>query len=160
MSAQFYLSFIFLSLISGKVSAAEAVAGISSTGGIVKMVFGLLVVLGVMVLATWVIKRMMPGAGGQQSVIRVVGGASVGTRERVVVLEVAGRWLVVGVAPGQVNAIANFEIDNDLSVINNENINMSNQMPQANTASQSFTSAFGKMLKKSAEGFAERANEK
>ena len=41
--------------------------------------------------------------------IKVVGGVSVGTRERVVVLEVAGRWLVVGVAAGQVNAIADIE---------------------------------------------------
>ena len=37
--------------------------------------------------------------------MRVVGGVSVGTRERVVVLEVADTWLVVGVAPGQVQTL-------------------------------------------------------
>jgi len=82
---------------------------ISPTGSIFKMLMGLAVVLAVMALITWLLKRMMPGAGGQQSVIRVVGGVSVGSRERVVVVEVADRWLVVGVAPGQVNSIANLE---------------------------------------------------
>jgi flagellar protein FliO/FliZ len=35
----------------------------------------------------------------------VVSSASVGTRERVVVVEVGESWLVVGVAPGSVNAL-------------------------------------------------------
>jgi flagellar protein FliO/FliZ len=74
-----------------------------------KMLMGLAIVLAVMGLITWVLKRMMPGVGGQQSVIRVVGSASVGSRERVVVVEVGDRWLVVGVAPGQVSSIANLE---------------------------------------------------
>ena len=88
--------------------AAET-APISPTGSIFKMLMGLAVVLAVMALITWLLKRMLPGANGQQSVIRVVGGVSVGSRERVVVVEVADRWLVVGVAPGQVNSIANLE---------------------------------------------------
>jgi flagellar protein FliO/FliZ len=90
--------------------AWAADAAISPTGGVLKMVMGLAVVLAVMALITWVLKRMMPGAGGQQSVVRIVGGVSVGSRERVVVVEVADRWIVVGVAPGQVNGIANLEI--------------------------------------------------
>jgi flagellar protein FliO/FliZ len=37
---------------------------------------------------------------------KIVGGVSVGNRERVVVVEVADLWIVVGVAPGRVNALA------------------------------------------------------
>jgi len=37
----------------------------------------------------------------------VVGERAVGTRERVVLVEVAGQWLVLGVAPGQVRTLAN-----------------------------------------------------
>lgn len=88
--------------------------GMSATGGVLKMVLGLAVVLGIMALVTWLLKRMMPGVSGHQSVVRIVGGVSVGTRERVVVLEVAGRWLVVGVAPGQVSAIANLEVSEEV----------------------------------------------
>lgn len=97
-------------------AAATSVAAPSATGGILKVLFGLTVVLVVMAGITWVLKRMMPGVSGQQSVIKVVGGVSVGTRERVVVLEVAGRWLVVGVAAGQVNGIANLEKDSNAMV--------------------------------------------
>ena len=88
--------------------AAETAAA-SPAGSMAKMLVGLAVVLAVMAVITWLLKRMMPGAGGQQSVARVVGGVSVGSRERVVVVEVGDRWLVVGVAPGQVTSIANLE---------------------------------------------------
>ena len=40
------------------------------------------------------------------ALLNVVGSASVGTRERVVVLEIGESWLVVGVGPGNVNALA------------------------------------------------------
>jgi flagellar protein FliO/FliZ len=38
--------------------------------------------------------------------LRVIAGTAVGTRERVVVLEVGSTWLVLGVAPGRVTALA------------------------------------------------------
>ena len=37
--------------------------------------------------------------------MKVIGAAAVGTRERVVVVEVAGQWLVVGVASGGVTLL-------------------------------------------------------
>jgi flagellar protein FliO/FliZ len=79
-----------------------------------KMTVGLLVVLAVMALLAWLVKRFAPGSRQQNSVARVVGGVSVGTRERVVVVEVAGRWIVVGVAPGRVNALADLDPDESL----------------------------------------------
>ncbi len=91
------------------VACAADTAPVSPTGSMVKMLIGLAAVLAVMAAITWLLKRMMPGAGGQQSVARVVSSVSVGSRERVVVVEVGGRWLVVGVAPGQVTSIANLE---------------------------------------------------
>jgi flagellar protein FliO/FliZ len=97
-----------LSLGPNLALSAE-VAAVSPTGGVLKMLIGLAVVLAVMALITWALKRMVPGVGNKQSVIRIVGGVSVGSRERVVVLEVAGRWIVVGVAAGQVSSLANLE---------------------------------------------------
>ena len=109
MKMRLNLHFLIAAIFPCSAWAADTVAT-SPTGGVLKMVLGLAVVLAVMALLTWVLKRMMPGAGGnKQSVARVVGGVSVGSRERVVVVEVAGRWIVVGVAAGQVNGIANLE---------------------------------------------------
>ena len=101
-------SWFFLTFPCAANAVNEAVA--PATNGILKMVCGLAVVLGVMAIMTWFLKRVMPSIGAKQSAIRLVGGLSVGSRERVVVLEIADRWIVVGVAPGQVNAIANLEI--------------------------------------------------
>lgn len=98
------------------VLAADAVAKISPTGSILKMVLGLAAVLAVMALVSWGVKRLLPNAVAQNSTIKVVGGVSVGSRERVVVLEVAGRWLVVGVAQGQVSAIADLDAGADVLV--------------------------------------------
>jgi len=144
------LNLLFLSFYTMCCSAwaADAVAA-SPTGGVLKMVLGLAVVLAVMAILTWVLKRMMPGAGGnKQSVARVVGGVSVGSRERVVVVEVAGRWIVVGVAAGQVNGIANLEAG---SLQISENVSgAGNQLnPNLGALTQSLAPSFAQWLKKS-----------
>jgi|APCry1669189665_1035243.scaffolds.fasta_scaffold09227_4 flagellar protein FliO/FliZ len=64
----------------------------------------------VLVLAlAWVLKRAYGKKLLNSSVAKIVGGVSVGSRERIVVVEVAGRWLVVGVSAGRMTAIADLE---------------------------------------------------
>ena len=104
-----FLALILAVMLLPNLAIAANDVPISPTGGVFKMIIGLAVVLAVMAIITWVLKRMVPGVGNKQSVIRIVGGVSVGSRERVVVLEVSGRWIVVGVAAGQVSRIANLE---------------------------------------------------
>ena len=58
-------------------------------------------------MAAWLLKRFARGSWSLPAgAIKVIGGVAVGQRERVVVVEVGGTWLVVGVAPGQVRALA------------------------------------------------------
>ena len=78
----------------------------SSAGSLLQVIFGLIVVLGLLAGALWILKRVGGGrlAGGQ--VVKIVGGVSVGNRERVMVVEVADQWIVIGVAPGQVSKLA------------------------------------------------------
>ena len=91
---------------SGPVAAAVAVAPAVSPGGSLIQVFlGLMVVLGLMVAAAWALKRFGVARSIGVSPVRVIGGASLGGRERVVVLEAGDQWIVVGVAPGRVNAL-------------------------------------------------------
>lgn len=146
------MRFILLStlLVSASSWATES-ATISTSGSMLKMIVGLIVVLAVLAFLSWILKRLMPGVGGQNSVIHIVGGVSLGSRERVVVLEVAGRWLVVGVAPGQINAIANLEIGNSLaldSIAENDGSSGMNN--------QNVTPAFAHWLKKSASKFRQK----
>jgi flagellar protein FliO/FliZ len=138
---------------------------------LLKMVLGLAVVLAVMALITWALKRFMPNIGSNnQSAIRVVGGVSVGSRERVVVLEVAGRWLVVGVAAGQVNGIANLDAG-AIPLAGTGQLASNAQLAETVTKAslegftQSMVPSFAQWLKKSAAKFtetnhAEKLNEK
>jgi flagellar protein FliO/FliZ len=68
-------------------------------------VIGLALVLALMAGLAWLLRRASGMQRDTAGAIRVIGGAMVGQRERVVLLEVADTWLVVGVAPGHVTAL-------------------------------------------------------
>ena len=85
---------------------AAATSSPSSAGSLLQVVFGLLVVLGLLAGALWFLKRMGGGRFAPGSVVKIIGGVSVGNRERVMVVEVADQWIVIGVAPGQVSTLA------------------------------------------------------
>lgn len=145
--------FAWIVLISPHNVLAAETAVISPSGGLLKMILGLLIVLAVMATLAWLLKRMLPGAAGQHSVVRVVGGVSVGSRERVVVVEVAGRWIVVGVAPGQVNGIANLEAG--AVQLSDDTLGISHPLPPImGTLAQ----PFAQWLKKSSAKFTEKTD--
>lgn len=78
----------------------------SATGSLLQTVFGLAFVLALLVGLAWFVKRYGPKNVGGNANLRVVGSLSLGGRERVVVVEVADQWIVVGASPGRVNALA------------------------------------------------------
>jgi flagellar protein FliO/FliZ len=95
----------------GHAAAASTSAAVSSppspTVSSLTMLSGLILVLGLIAGIAWFLKRAGLAPGLQSSAAaKIVGGVSVGNRERVVVVEVADLWIVVGVAPGRVNALA------------------------------------------------------
>ncbi|WP_039788478.1 flagellar biosynthetic protein FliO [Herbaspirillum huttiense] len=99
-----------VALAAGAAHAAEqqtAPALPSATGSVFTMLLGLTAVLAIMAGIAWLFKRtgLVQRAQGN-AVAKVVGGVSVGTRERVMVIEVADQWIVIGVAPGRVNTLA------------------------------------------------------
>ncbi|HQT00041.1 MAG: flagellar biosynthetic protein FliO [Hydrogenophilales bacterium 16-64-46] len=96
-----------LTLLPALAQGAEATAAAPSAAGSLLQVFvGLVAVLGLIAATAWMAKRMGVARTGSSALLNVVGSASVGTRERVVVLEIGDNWLVVGVGPGNVNALA------------------------------------------------------
>ncbi|WDZ98031.1 flagellar biosynthetic protein FliO [Herbaspirillum sp. WKF16] len=93
----------------GAGSAAPALGGASlpsSTGSVFTMLLGLIAVLALIAGVAWLFKRLgLTQNLAGNAAARVIGGVSVGTRERVMVIEVGDQWIVVGVAPGRVNAL-------------------------------------------------------
>ncbi len=62
--------------------------------------------LGLLIGLAWLLKRYGPKPGGGLANLRVVGALNLGGRERIMVVEVGDQWIVVGAAPGRVNALA------------------------------------------------------
>lgn len=86
-------------------AAAQAAAPPSMSGSLLQMLFGLLGILALLVGSLWLLKKLTMQRGSAR-LMRVVAATPVGGRERVVVLEVGSTWLVLGVAPGRVSALA------------------------------------------------------
>lgn len=86
-------------------AASRLVESPLSTGNLIETALGLVVVLGVMFGLAWLVKRFVqvPGVGKGQ--VQVIGGVSLGTREKAVLLSVEGQRLLVGVAPGRVQTL-------------------------------------------------------
>jgi flagellar protein FliO/FliZ len=92
--------------VAASAAPSAPTAAPSSAGSLLQVVFGLLVVLGLLAAALWFLKRMGGGRFAPGSVVKIIGGVSVGNRERVMVVEVADQWIVIGVAPGRVSTLA------------------------------------------------------
>jgi flagellar protein FliO/FliZ len=74
-------------------------------GSVAKLGLGLLVVVALIVAMSWVMRRLggLPGTGAGS--LRILGGLSMGTRERVVLIQVGDQQLLLGVAPGRVQTL-------------------------------------------------------
>ncbi len=94
---------------SAYAETASGTAVPSTAGNLFQVLLGLIVVLALMAGAAWLLRRFNTAKGVSNTSIKIVGAASVGTRERVVVVEIADQWIVVGVAPGRVNALATMQ---------------------------------------------------
>jgi flagellar protein FliO/FliZ len=85
-------------------SASQAVP--APAAGLAQVTFALVLVLGAVFAAAWLLRRLR-GFGGAKdgNAIAVVAERAVGPRERVVLLQVDGERVLVGVASGQVRAL-------------------------------------------------------
>ena len=86
-------------------TASEPVRSFAAAG-LLQAGFGLAVVIGLIFFCGWAARRFglrQPTSGA--AVIKIISSAMVGQRERVVVVEIGGAWLVLGVAAGQVSTL-------------------------------------------------------
>ena len=91
----------------GEVLAAsgEAAREPVNAGTVVHVIVGLVIVLLLIAAVAWVVRHsghLQPGVSGE---MRILAGLSLGTRERVVLLQVGSTQLLVGVAPGRIETL-------------------------------------------------------
>lgn len=76
---------------------------------ILNMLFGLAIVVSLIYGLSWVLKKYSRLPGTNQVDMKILGGVSLGTRERAVLVQVEGHKILLGVAPGRVNLLHQFE---------------------------------------------------
>jgi len=74
-------------------------------GSYLQMFFGLFIVVALIFGMAWFMRRMGNMNSGTAGNLKVLGGISVGQRERVVLVQAGETQLLVGVAPGEIRTL-------------------------------------------------------
>ncbi len=100
-----------LAAFAATATAADPAPGAASppatpdlAASLIQMVFGLAVVIALLLACLWAIRRLSAPRGGSAA-IKVLGAAAVGPRERVVLVALGEKVLVLGVAPGNIRTL-------------------------------------------------------
>ena len=91
--------------VPSPVTAAAGNAPALGAGYLIQFTLGLIAVLAAVMILAWIMRRMnrwQMSAGGS---LRLLGGLSLGARERILLVQVGDIQLLVGVAPGYVRKI-------------------------------------------------------
>jgi flagellar protein FliO/FliZ len=97
---------LFLAMTEAAAQASQGPPAADLGGSLWQLALGLAIVLALVIGSLWVLKKLVAERGQSGGYMRVVAGTAVGARERVVIVEVGATWLVLGVAPGRVSALA------------------------------------------------------
>lgn len=94
---------------AANAGAASGIGSMVDGGYLLQLAGSLLLVLGCIVALLFMLKKLNRMPTGKSAVMRVIGSLRVGTREKVVLLEVGGRQLLVGVAGNSVRTLHCFD---------------------------------------------------
>ena len=86
--------------------APMTMAPAASAGSLLQTILALVFVLALLIGLAWFMKRYGPKTLGGNNKMRIVSSLNLGGRERIVLVEVADQWIVVGASPGRINALA------------------------------------------------------
>ncbi len=78
---------------------------VANGGSLLQALAGLLVVLAVIVLLAWLLRRFGRVGFNSAGTLRVLGGLSMGARERIVLVQAGETQILLGVAPGRVQTL-------------------------------------------------------
>ncbi|GAB5098763.1 flagellar biosynthetic protein FliO [Caballeronia sp. GAWG2-1] len=90
--------------IASSVGAGSAVPSLGF-GAVLQTLFGLVIVIGFVFGCAWLARKFGLQGGRKGGLVKVVGGASLGNKERVAVVEIGDTWLVLGAGPGNVRLL-------------------------------------------------------
>ncbi|CAH0317202.1 flagellar biosynthetic protein FliO [Pseudomonas brassicacearum] len=87
-------------------AAAAPATGSGVAGQLAQLVLGLLLVLGLIFLLAWLLRRVQQaGPAGKGQVIDIVGSRALGPRDRLVLVQVGNEQILLGLSPGTITAL-------------------------------------------------------
>ena len=76
-----------------------------STPYLLKLTGGLLLVVAAILVLAWLVKRFNLNQQSQNGLIRIIAGLSIGTRDRIVLLQIGDEQILVGLTPGRIEKL-------------------------------------------------------
>ena len=102
------LSFSVLAAEPVATATAAAAPAVSSgvAGQLTQLVFGLLLVLGLIFFLAWLLRRVQQaGPAGKGQVIELIGSRALGPRDRLMLVQVGNEQILLGLSPGTITAL-------------------------------------------------------
>lgn len=102
-----------LSVLAAEPSATAAAPAATApmvnsgvAGQLTQLVFGLLLVLGLIFFLAWLLRRVQQaGPAGKGQVIELIGSRALGPRDRLMLVQVGNEQILLGLSPGSITAL-------------------------------------------------------
>ncbi|WP_150569768.1 flagellar biosynthetic protein FliO [Pseudomonas fluorescens] len=96
-------------VVASQAPAAAPVTAATPPGGLggqlAQMVFGLLLVVGLIFALAWLLRRMQGAAPRGGQVIEIIGSRTIGPRDRLLLVQVGKEQILLGHSPGSIKAL-------------------------------------------------------
>ena len=87
------------------IKAAATPPAVASAGSLLSAVLALMLVVGLILGLAWLLRRMPGNAFNGSQGLRPIASLAVGTKERLMVVEVGGEQLLIGIAAGGIQLL-------------------------------------------------------
>jgi flagellar protein FliO/FliZ len=123
--AKSLLALVFLFFVDFSSAAEEVVPPISYSSSMIKMMMGLAATIVMIFVVVWLIKRVGYTGYNQTNGMKITSTLALSSKEKLVVIEVEGEKILIGVAPGFVGLVKTLEPDTQKQALMTENAALS-----------------------------------
>ncbi|MCF5140621.1 flagellar biosynthetic protein FliO [Pseudomonas sp. WS 5532] len=106
--AGLFLALPLSALAAEPVAQAAAAAPVVSSGiggQLTQLVLGLLLVVGLIFVLAWLMRRVQRIGPGNAQVIEMIGSRALGPRDRLVLVQVGEEQILLGITPGRITPL-------------------------------------------------------
>ncbi|AUG09169.1 flagellar biosynthetic protein FliO [Pseudomonas sp. S09G 359] len=91
--------------VAQAAAAAAPVASSGIGGQLTQLVLGLLLVVGLIFVLAWLLRRVQSVGPGNGQVIEMIGSRALGPRDRLVLVQVGEEQILLGLTPGRITPL-------------------------------------------------------